>query len=216
MVENASGATSMNVPLAGKATASPAKGEKNTKDAEANMQKQLIDLLGIKVVEQYHSKKLLFDKYCDKMLKRKKIPKITNLYAAVQKLKKDSWKELQFNLVDNSKLNVGPTVTSEYNRQATVQRTKDMITGKWTTLTCDCNKFARIVKEHARLSGENDSTWLVLCYKTSVRTAEDIKEPDELFRGDTIPRPLGSHGLRRVKNPTRPDPHNHMRWEEML
>ncbi|GKB65560.1 hypothetical protein Tco_0921746 [Tanacetum coccineum] len=49
MVENASGATSMNVPLAGKATASPAEGEKNTKDAEANMQKQLIDLLGIEV-----------------------------------------------------------------------------------------------------------------------------------------------------------------------
>ncbi|GJU31283.1 hypothetical protein Tco_1174872 [Tanacetum coccineum] len=28
------------------------------------------------------------------------------MYAAVQKLKKDSWKELQFSLVDNSKLNV--------------------------------------------------------------------------------------------------------------
>ncbi|GJS48069.1 hypothetical protein Tco_0598190 [Tanacetum coccineum] len=85
MVENASGATSMNVPLAGKATASPAKGEKNTKDAEANMQKQLIDLLGIKVVEQYHSKKLLFDKYCDKMLKRKKSPKITNCEILTKK-----------------------------------------------------------------------------------------------------------------------------------
>ncbi|GKF76013.1 hypothetical protein Tco_0225457 [Tanacetum coccineum] len=70
MVENASGATSMNVPLAGKATASPAEGEKNTKDAKTNLQKQLIDLLGIEVVQQYHSKKLLFDKYCDKMLKR--------------------------------------------------------------------------------------------------------------------------------------------------
>ncbi|GJS07062.1 retrovirus-related pol polyprotein from transposon TNT 1-94 [Tanacetum coccineum] len=30
----------------------------------------------------------------------------TLVYAAVQKLKKDSWKELQFSLVDNSKLNV--------------------------------------------------------------------------------------------------------------
>ncbi|GKA81508.1 retrovirus-related pol polyprotein from transposon TNT 1-94 [Tanacetum coccineum] len=157
--------------------------------------------LGIEVVEQYHNKKLLFDKYCDKMLKRKKSPKITNyevltkkgpitlkiyredrsdrvisnlktrldqltqteqelkidlnkplkeqdplnklnelankkrkrtsdlkdipassasalqvlrrlgsiftsVYETVQKLKKDSWKELQFSLVDNSKLNV--------------------------------------------------------------------------------------------------------------
>ncbi|GJT20871.1 retrovirus-related pol polyprotein from transposon TNT 1-94 [Tanacetum coccineum] len=30
----------------------------------------------------------------------------TSVYATVQKLKKDSWKELQFSLVDNSKLNV--------------------------------------------------------------------------------------------------------------
>ncbi|GJU32096.1 retrotransposon protein, putative, ty1-copia subclass [Tanacetum coccineum] len=32
----------------------------------------------------------------------------TLVYAVVQKLKKDSWKELQFSLVDNSKLNVIP------------------------------------------------------------------------------------------------------------
>ncbi|GJT82456.1 hypothetical protein Tco_1056798 [Tanacetum coccineum] len=57
MVENMSGAISMNVPSAGKETTSPAEGEKNTKDAETNLQKQLIDLLGIEVVEQYHSKK---------------------------------------------------------------------------------------------------------------------------------------------------------------
>nr|GEU86540.1 hypothetical protein [Tanacetum cinerariifolium] len=84
-------------------------------------------------VTQYYTKKLLFDKYCDKMLKRKKSSKITNckvltkkgpitlkiyredgsdevisnikvlrrleniftsVYAVVEKLKKDSWKEL--------------------------------------------------------------------------------------------------------------------------
>ncbi|GJU93971.1 hypothetical protein Tco_1318727 [Tanacetum coccineum] len=44
-------------------------------------------------------------------LKQMKVLKIlgsifTSVYAAVQKLKKDSWKELQFSLVDNSKLNV--------------------------------------------------------------------------------------------------------------
>ncbi|GKA64689.1 hypothetical protein Tco_0764396 [Tanacetum coccineum] len=30
----------------------------------------------------------------------------TSVYAAVQKLKKDSWKELQFSLVDNYKMNI--------------------------------------------------------------------------------------------------------------
>ncbi|GJQ93440.1 putative reverse transcriptase domain-containing protein [Tanacetum coccineum] len=89
---NASGAISMNVPSAGKATDSHAEGEKNTKDAETNLQKQLIDLLGIKVVEKYHNKKLLFDKYCDKMLgtETEEGPSL----------------ELQFSLVDSSKLNV--------------------------------------------------------------------------------------------------------------
>ncbi|GJR61226.1 hypothetical protein Tco_1503388 [Tanacetum coccineum] len=48
MVENASGATSMNVPSAGKATASPAEGEKNTKDADINLKDELVDLLGKK------------------------------------------------------------------------------------------------------------------------------------------------------------------------
>ncbi|GJU33551.1 hypothetical protein Tco_1181905, partial [Tanacetum coccineum] len=49
MVENASGAMSMNVPLAGQATASPAEGEKNIKDAKTKLQKPLIDLLVIEV-----------------------------------------------------------------------------------------------------------------------------------------------------------------------
>ncbi|GJU29733.1 hypothetical protein Tco_1173322 [Tanacetum coccineum] len=119
--------------------------QKNTKDADINLKDELVDLLGTNVVTQYYNKKLLFDKYCDKILKIKKSPKITNcevlkkkgpvtlkiyredgseevilnlkvlrilgsictlVYAAVQKLKKDSWKELQFSLVDNSKLNV--------------------------------------------------------------------------------------------------------------
>ncbi|GJU22846.1 MAK10-like protein [Tanacetum coccineum] len=78
MVDNASGATSMNVSSAGQATASPVEGEKNTKDAGTNLKEELIDLLGKDVVTQYYTKKLLFDKYHDKMLKRKKNPKIKN------------------------------------------------------------------------------------------------------------------------------------------
>ncbi|GKA54465.1 hypothetical protein Tco_0753414 [Tanacetum coccineum] len=86
VVENASGATTKDVPSAGQATASPAEGEKNTtKDAETNLQNELVDLLGIDVVEQYHNKKLLFDKYCDKMLKRRKSSKIINCDVITQK-----------------------------------------------------------------------------------------------------------------------------------
>ncbi|GJY11502.1 probable phospholipase A2 homolog 1 [Tanacetum coccineum] len=91
-----------------------------------------------------------------------------------------------------------------------------MVTEKWTTLTRDCNKFARIVEENVRLSGENDSTWLARCYKTRVGTAEDIEESNELFRGDTIPRPPGKPRPTKSQNPTRPDPRDHLRREEML
>ncbi|GKA57356.1 hypothetical protein Tco_0756544, partial [Tanacetum coccineum] len=86
VVENALGAMTKDVPSAGQATALPAKGEKNTtKDAETNLQNELVDLLGIDVVEQYHNKKLLFDKYCDKMLKRRKNSKIINSDVITQK-----------------------------------------------------------------------------------------------------------------------------------
>ncbi|GKC52207.1 hypothetical protein Tco_1074952 [Tanacetum coccineum] len=86
VVENASGATTKDVPSAGQATTSPAEGEKNTtKDAEINLQNELVDLLGIDVVEQYHNKKLLFDKYYDKMLKIGKSSKIINCDVLTQK-----------------------------------------------------------------------------------------------------------------------------------
>ncbi|GJX14875.1 hypothetical protein Tco_0206633 [Tanacetum coccineum] len=85
VVENASEATTKDVPSAGQATPSPAEGEKNTKDAETNLKDELVDLLGINVVTQYYNKKLLFDKYYDKMLKRKKSPKITNCEVLTKK-----------------------------------------------------------------------------------------------------------------------------------
>nr|GEU95972.1 alpha/beta hydrolases superfamily protein [Tanacetum cinerariifolium] len=83
IVANASRATSMNVPSASKATASPAKGEKNTKDTDTK--DELVDLLGKSVVTQYYTKKLLFDKYYDKMLKRKKSHKIINCEVLTKK-----------------------------------------------------------------------------------------------------------------------------------
>ncbi|GKD77564.1 hypothetical protein Tco_1340185 [Tanacetum coccineum] len=79
------GATTKDVPSTSQATVSPAEGEKNTKDAETNLQNELVDLLGIDVLEQYHNKKLLFDKYCDKMLKRRKSSKIINNDVLTQK-----------------------------------------------------------------------------------------------------------------------------------
>ncbi|GJZ88412.1 hypothetical protein Tco_0660194 [Tanacetum coccineum] len=85
MVDNASGATSMHVPSAGQAAALPAEGEKNTKFVGTNLKDELIDLSGKDVVTQYYTKKLLFDKYCDKILRRKKTPNITNYEVLTKK-----------------------------------------------------------------------------------------------------------------------------------
>ncbi|GJV23492.1 hypothetical protein Tco_1376187 [Tanacetum coccineum] len=91
IMENASQtATSKGVPSAGPATASPAEGEKNinpaTKDDETtNLHNELVDLWGIDIVTQYYNKKLLYDKYCNKMLKRRKSFKIINCDVLTQK-----------------------------------------------------------------------------------------------------------------------------------
>nr|GEX01164.1 hypothetical protein [Tanacetum cinerariifolium] len=121
------------VPSAGPTTASPADKEKNinptAKDAETtNLHDELVDLLGIDIVTRYYNKKLLYDRYHDKILKRRKSSKIINCahksslshYKYIGKMgqlksfqmsngsktKEGLCKELQFSLVDNSKLNV--------------------------------------------------------------------------------------------------------------
>nr|GEY41063.1 hypothetical protein [Tanacetum cinerariifolium] len=89
VVDNTLGDTTKGVPLTGQATASPAEGEKNTNPAttnvELNLHDEFVDLLGIDVVTLYYNKKLLYDKYCDKMIQRRKSSKITNCEVLTQK-----------------------------------------------------------------------------------------------------------------------------------
>ncbi|GKD58173.1 hypothetical protein Tco_1295682 [Tanacetum coccineum] len=82
LVENASGATTTGVPSADKATASPIKGEK---DADTNLKNELVDLLGIDIVTQYYNKKLLYERYCEKMKKRRQSSKIINCDVLTKK-----------------------------------------------------------------------------------------------------------------------------------
>ncbi|GJX46680.1 hypothetical protein Tco_0271870 [Tanacetum coccineum] len=71
----------------GQVTASPAEEEKNTNptNAEPNLHDEIVDLLGIDVMTQYYNMKLLYDKYCDNMLKRRKSSNITNCDVLTQK-----------------------------------------------------------------------------------------------------------------------------------
>ncbi|GKD77843.1 hypothetical protein Tco_1340464 [Tanacetum coccineum] len=49
-----------------------------------------------------------------------------------------------------------------------------------------------------------------------VRTVEDIEEPNELFRGVTIPRPPCKPRPSKSQNPTSPDQRVHLRREEKI
>ncbi|GKD64440.1 hypothetical protein Tco_1306548, partial [Tanacetum coccineum] len=151
MVDNASRATSMNVPSAGQAAALPTQGEKNTKDIDKSEKgwKTIYDLVKTRVDKLTQTEQELkidlnqplkeqdpLNELIDLANKKRKrtsdlrdhsspsasvaeVPSasalhvlrrlgsiFTSVYAVVQKLKKDSWLELQFSLADNSKLNV--------------------------------------------------------------------------------------------------------------
>ncbi|GJU50998.1 hypothetical protein Tco_1220553 [Tanacetum coccineum] len=82
LVGNASGATATGVPSADKVTASPIEGEK---DVDTNLKNELVDLLGIDIVTQYYNKKLLYEKYCEKMKKIRQISKIINYVVLTKK-----------------------------------------------------------------------------------------------------------------------------------
>nr|GEZ37952.1 hypothetical protein [Tanacetum cinerariifolium] len=75
LVENASGATITGVPSADKATTSPDEGEK---DADTNLKNELVDLLGIDIVIQYYNKKLFYERYREKMNKKRQSSMIIN------------------------------------------------------------------------------------------------------------------------------------------
>ncbi|GJT59166.1 hypothetical protein Tco_1002699 [Tanacetum coccineum] len=74
------------IPSTGESTASPVEGEKNTNPiTEDEKMANLINLMCIDVVEEYYKKKSLYNKYCEKMLKRKESPKITNCEVLTKK-----------------------------------------------------------------------------------------------------------------------------------
>ncbi|GJT95973.1 hypothetical protein Tco_1091491 [Tanacetum coccineum] len=81
---------------------------------------------------------------------------VRNLRTNIQERK--TWRGSKFKTIWTK-------VHSGYNGHALFPRPNDMITGKWTSLTRDCNKFAGIFAQLEQLSGENDSTWLTRCYK---------------------------------------------------
>ncbi|GJW14071.1 hypothetical protein Tco_0018204, partial [Tanacetum coccineum] len=58
-------------------------------------------------------------------------------------------------------------------RHGFIERTKNMLTGKWTPMNASIQKFNQLVAETLALSGENDEDWITMVeilYKTHVGT----------------------------------------------
>ncbi|GKB98346.1 hypothetical protein Tco_0984483 [Tanacetum coccineum] len=71
---------------------------------------ELIDLLGLEVVNKYYNNKLQYDKYCDKMLNRREASRITNYDVLTRKgsialkvYREDGTSEIISNFVGNKK-----------------------------------------------------------------------------------------------------------------
>nr|GEU74380.1 copia protein [Tanacetum cinerariifolium] len=134
------------VPSVGKSTASPAEGKKNTNPITEDAKlENLADLTGIDVVKVYHKKKLLYNKYCDKILKRKKNPKITNCEI----LTKKGHITLKIYREDGSKKVISNLKVSDLHLaewREVIQACLDKSKKGWKTIYALKNRFKTYVK----------------------------------------------------------------------
>nr|GEV73729.1 uncharacterized mitochondrial protein AtMg00810-like [Tanacetum cinerariifolium] len=76
------GATTTGVLAADKATTSPTEGDN---DADTNLKNELVDLLGLYIIIEYYNKKLLYERYCEKMKKIRQSSNIINCDVLTKK-----------------------------------------------------------------------------------------------------------------------------------
>ncbi|GJZ00197.1 hypothetical protein Tco_0517626 [Tanacetum coccineum] len=69
------------------------------------------------------------------------------------------------------------------------ERTKNMLTGKWTPINIAVHKFNQLVQETAIHSGKNDDDWMSRVYMLYDTTV------GEHFGDDELPRPPGLQRL---------------------
>ncbi|GKD59636.1 hypothetical protein Tco_1297145, partial [Tanacetum coccineum] len=140
--------------------ASPTEGEKNTnlaiKDADiTNLHNELVDLLGIDLVTQYYNKKLVYDKYCAKMLKRRKSFKIINcdVVQACPDRKEKGWKTIygliktRMEYLNQTKKELKIDFNKPLKEQDPLNELHDLADKKWKR-TGDLKDHSRSTKKH--------------------------------------------------------------------
>nr|GEV08422.1 glutathione S-transferase T3-like [Tanacetum cinerariifolium] len=75
---------------------------------------------------------------------------------------------------------------TEAKRRGFIERTKNMLTGKWTPMNASIQKFNQLVAETLAFSGENDEDWITrvkILYKTHVGTEFKHKSAWHFLKG---------------------------------
>ncbi|GJU35128.1 hypothetical protein Tco_1183482 [Tanacetum coccineum] len=112
-------------------------------------------------------------------------------------------------------------------RRGYMERTKNMLTGKWTSMNASVQKFNQLVSETLARSGENDEDWMTRHkWKNSESTNARrnrfrvTDEEPEHFGNDVLPRPPGLQRIaksqRSGSNSTASSGSNPMMYQEFM
>nr|GEV45350.1 hypothetical protein [Tanacetum cinerariifolium] len=81
---------------------------------------------------------------------------------------------------------------AETKRRDFIERTRNMLTGKWTSMNASIQKFNLLVAETLALSGENNEDWITrveIFYKTHVGTKFKHKSAWLFLKGKQVDKP---------------------------
>ncbi|GJV51246.1 hypothetical protein Tco_1446987 [Tanacetum coccineum] len=102
-------------------------------------------------------------------------------------------------------------------RRGYMERTKNMLTGKWTPMNANVQKFNQLVEETLVHSGENDEDWM-----TRVEILNRLRVTDEEpehFKEDGLPRPPEAQRIaksQRSSNSTASSGSNPLMYQELM
>ncbi|GKD78454.1 hypothetical protein Tco_1341075 [Tanacetum coccineum] len=100
----------------------------------------------------------------------------TSVYATVQKLKKDSWKELQLSLVNNSKLNVAYPLNRRLRATSSVRRPSNKDSSFKNSVLSNTKNSLEKLEVSDRTNKKPDVAFKNVALNNNIITNDDIKK----------------------------------------
>ncbi|GJR38579.1 hypothetical protein Tco_1214263 [Tanacetum coccineum] len=155
---------------------------------------ELVDLMGTDVVTQYYNKKLLYDKYCDKMLKRRKSSKITNCYVLTKKgpiTLKDYREDETNEVISNFKIKTRINYLNQNEKELRVDFSRPLkeqdpldglndLANKKIKRTGDFKDHSKSIKKHKSLVQHEDEVLLDSLKKVQLQFFRYLEYQDHL------------------------------------